>query len=118
MALVQCRECGSRVSDSAGTCPHCGVSGPAGLSLLLVGRKAQLGGAMLSLNLFVDGVPQGNMRPGNVGRFELAPGQHVLEADVPGRGSYTATVTIAPGQTVRAEMSISGFNGAPKITLG
>ncbi|MBI5006432.1 MAG: zinc ribbon domain-containing protein [Nitrosomonadales bacterium] len=29
MALVKCRECGSEVSDSAKTCPKCGVSSPA-----------------------------------------------------------------------------------------
>ena len=26
MALIQCPECGSRISDKAVTCPHCGFS--------------------------------------------------------------------------------------------
>lgn len=29
MALVQCKECGKSVSDSAAVCPHCGVGLPA-----------------------------------------------------------------------------------------
>jgi len=29
MALVECRECGAQVSDSATTCPSCGIKGPA-----------------------------------------------------------------------------------------
>jgi hypothetical protein len=32
MALVPCRECGASVSTAADTCPHCGVSKPAGSS--------------------------------------------------------------------------------------
>ena len=30
MSLVRCRECGRDVSTEAVTCPHCGVSDPAG----------------------------------------------------------------------------------------
>lgn len=29
MALVDCRECGKKVSNEAKTCPHCGVGDPA-----------------------------------------------------------------------------------------
>lgn len=29
MALTECKECGSSVSDTAATCPHCGVYAPA-----------------------------------------------------------------------------------------
>lgn len=29
MALVECKECGKSVSDSAAVCPHCGVAAPA-----------------------------------------------------------------------------------------
>lgn len=118
MALVQCRECGSQVSDTAATCPHCGVSGPAGLCVLRVERKAKFGGAALRVNLFIDGVPQGSMRPGNAGDFEVQPGQHVIEAEVPGRGSFTATVNVASGQSAYLEVSTSAFNGAPKISTG
>lgn len=28
MALASCRECGSQVSSSAKTCPHCGLARP------------------------------------------------------------------------------------------
>lgn len=117
MALVQCRECGSSVSDAAAACPHCGVAGPAGLCVIRIERKAKLGGAILKVNLFIDGVPQGSMRPGDSGDFEVQPGQHVIEAEVPGRGSYTATVTLGSRQSAYAEIGTSAFNGAPKISL-
>lgn len=29
MQIVKCRECGKEVSDSAKTCPHCGIKNPA-----------------------------------------------------------------------------------------
>lgn len=29
MSLVKCRECGKEVSDSAKSCPHCGIKNPA-----------------------------------------------------------------------------------------
>ncbi|WP_409266801.1 hypothetical protein [Massilia sp. BHUDP2] len=38
MALVQCKECGGSVSNSAAVCPHCGVAAPA----LSVAEKRQL----------------------------------------------------------------------------
>ncbi len=38
MALVKCRECSEQVSDSALTCPRCGVVAPGGKSILEVRR--------------------------------------------------------------------------------
>lgn len=38
MALVECKECGKSVSDSAAVCPHCGVAAPA----LSAAQKNQL----------------------------------------------------------------------------
>lgn len=117
MALIQCRECLKEVSSAAATCPHCGVAAPAGLSVLQIERKAAFSGGLLRIELFLDDVPQGSLRPGHSGEFEVSPGQHVIEAEVPGRGAYSTTVNVAAGQTVRAELSISGFNGAPKIKV-
>ena len=35
MALVSCKECETKVSSEAATCPHCGISNPAGSSAAL-----------------------------------------------------------------------------------
>lgn len=117
MALVLCRECGGAVADSAKSCPHCGVSSPAGACTLVVERKMKLGGAALPVTLYLDGVPQGKMRPGNSAAFEVQSGQHVIDAEVPGRGSFTATFSLSAGESIGCEVTTSGFSGAPKIRL-
>lgn len=46
MALVNCAECGKEVSDSASSCPHCGISLGGGLNPIKakVKYKAKSGG--------------------------------------------------------------------------
>lgn len=48
MALKTCRECGKDVSESAKSCPHCGVDHPAN-KLAAAGAKMQRIGCILTL---------------------------------------------------------------------
>ena len=40
MALVDCRECGGRVSNEAPACPHCGIQSPGGATQLAPARSS------------------------------------------------------------------------------
>ena len=71
MALVECKECGSGVSDGAVTCPSCGVAGPAGAGKLLVTRQKQLMGGFFPVSVAVDGVGHGRLMPGGQMELEL-----------------------------------------------
>jgi|LakMenEpi03Aug12_release.lakeMendotaPanAssembly.Ray.scaffolds.fasta_scaffold153427_3 hypothetical protein len=82
MALVNCIECGSSVSDKAPTCPKCGVSGPSGKKLqgTLVIRRERLlwvnrGGAA---QIFVDRVLVGKVWNGEDLSINLPIGRHEL----------------------------------------
>ena len=83
MALVECKECGSRVSDGAVTCPSCGVAGPAGAGKLLVTRQKQLMGGFFPVSVAVDGVGHGRLMPGGQMELELAPGRHEVVLGFP-----------------------------------
>ena len=112
MALVKCRECGSEVSDSATTCPHCGVSGPAGMATLTFVRTGFYGRAS-RVEVFVDQKPFGKVEGKSGIVVPVTPGSHHIEL----RNSYgKSTVT-----TIEASHGNMVFNvaisplGAPKF---
>ena len=82
MALVNCIECGSSVSDKAPTCPKCGVSGPSGKKLqgtLLIRREHLTWMARaLSVEIFVDRTLVGKVRNGGDLSVNLPMGRHEL----------------------------------------
>ena len=112
MAMVQCRECGGRVSDAAPTCPTCGVAAPAG-NCSLVFTRSGLMGALVSVSIFVDGQPYGSLRP--KGRIEVpvSPGMHHVEVQS-STGKSIVTSVSASGE-VPLDVTFSKLTGAPKL---
>lgn len=99
MALVKCRECASDVSDSAATCPRCGVSAPAGMATLTFVRTGLRNGAV-PVEVFVDGKPYGTMRMKGSVAVPVPPGNHHVELRTGQGKSTVGDVTVSPGDTV------------------
>jgi hypothetical protein len=115
MALVTCRECGEKISDSALQCPRCGVPSPAGFGQLTVQRKRQLTGAIRQIEVGIDSQSYGLIKPGAELTFDLAPGQHEI-AVVDGRGIgpnalRSSVFNIQSGQSIGCEVLYSQLKG-------
>ena len=111
MALVKCRECGKEISDTAGTCPSCGVSSPAGACTLTFSRAQFVGGGN-KIDVYVDGKPYGSLRA--KGRFSVpvTAGSHHVELRSSTKKSVS-TVNVTRGDT-ELHVSISVM-GTPRI---
>lgn len=115
MALVSCRECGSEVSDSAVTCPKCGVAGPAGDGRLVVARRKKFANGGVRIDVRVDGVQHASLRSGQEAHIILAPGKYTLELS--SRGNSTrAAVEIKSRQTLTCVVDLSAM-GSVRATL-
>lgn len=101
MALIQCRECKSEISDSAATCPRCGVASPGG-SALLVFTRPSLGGGAIGMDVYVDGAPYGRLRAKGRIEVQVSPGDHHIEITSTRGASGVGTVRASSGQTVLA----------------
>lgn len=112
MALVACRECGSKISDAAATCPQCGVASPAGACSLLFSRPSIVNG-IVGIEVFVDGQPYGSLRMRGTVTVPVAPGAHHVEVRTSQGRSKTATVNASNGETVvNVKLNALGF---PKV---
>lgn len=116
MALVQCRECGSNVSDSAISCPQCGVDGPAGTGTLIVERRKKFMGGAVGVSVQLNGVGHGVLRSGQSVALDLAPGSYALSLWARGQGSE-AEVVIRSGKTTKCDVDLNAMN-AVKATVG
>lgn len=113
MALVSCRECGSQISDSAATCPSCGVAAPAGVGTLTFTRPS-LGNGAVGLEVHVDGKPYGRLRAMGKLSVSVPPGDHHIELVTSQGKSGVGTVTSTSADTpVVVKLSIMG---SPKIS--
>ncbi|MDH2077144.1 MULTISPECIES: hypothetical protein [Pseudomonas] len=81
-------------------------------SQLVVTRDSGIVGSELRFILHIDGKPAGEFHPGEVARFGLTPGKHVL-----GLGTWVlfgksdiieSEIDIKPGETLRRRISIRG----------
>ena len=99
MALVKCRECSSEISDSAVTCPRCGVSAPAGMVSLTFIRSGTYGRAS-RIEVFVDQKPFGKVvgNPGVV--VPVTPGSHHIELRSSTGKSTVGTIQASHGDNV------------------
>lgn len=113
MALVNCRECGEQVSDSAATCPKCGVAAPAGMASLTFIRSG-VGGRAIRIEVYVDQKPFGKVvgNPGLV--VPVSPGTHHIELRTSSGKATTGTVQVTQGNTV-FKVTLSGMTGSPKM---
>jgi hypothetical protein len=112
MALIQCRECGADISDSAATCPRCGVSAPGGTGTLTLLRPQFRNGA-IGVEVYVDGRPYGSLRMKGRLSIPIAPGDHHVELRTSQGKSGVGTVTTRSGETMLT-VSLSVL-GAPRI---
>jgi hypothetical protein len=99
VALVECRECGSQISESAATCPRCGVSAPAGVGSLTFVRSGFVNSG-LRVEVFVDGQPFGTIRGKGRVVVPVTPGRHHIELRTGQGKSTVGTVEASPGETV------------------
>ena len=113
MALIQCRECTSEISDSAATCPRCGVSAPGGTGTLTFVRPSLLNGA-IGVEVFVDGQPYGKLRAKGRITVPATPGAHHVELATSQGRSGVGTVTAASGDTT-VTVKLNAL-GTPKIS--
>lgn len=93
MALVACRECGSEISDSATTCPRCGVSAPGGVTALTFERHGALN-AGVKVAVFVDQQPFGMIRGRRNVVVPVTPGIHHIELRTTGRRPKSTVGTV------------------------
>ena len=101
MALVKCRECSSEISESAATCPRCGVSAPAGVASLTFVRHGVLNAGM-KVAVFVDQQSFGMIRGNTNVVVPVTPGHHHIELRTNNRRpkSTVGTVEVSHGDIV------------------
>lgn len=112
MALVKCRECSSEISDSAATCPRCGVSAPAGMASLTFVRSGFLNSG-IRVEVFVDQKPFGTVRGRTRVVVPVTPGRHHIELRTPQGKSTVGSVQVLRGETVLT-VTMSTM-GAPRL---
>ena len=79
--LIECKECGAKVADSASVCPRCGVSSPAGQTCqITISRKRAMTGAISTVEIYIDEKKLGSIKNGESVNFNLAPGNHQIQA--------------------------------------
>ncbi len=122
MALVNCRECSEQVSDSAPTCPRCGVVSPGGESTLEVRRAKQFNGALVPVVVLVDNEEIAWLVPNKSFDMRVSPGSHRVECGYLGAGPDEPTVSTAQdfrvpaGQKLVITVSLSGFRRKPQFS--
>ncbi|TWP33002.1 zinc-ribbon domain-containing protein [Leekyejoonella antrihumi] len=112
MALINCRECGNQISDSAVACPRCGVAAPGG-NCALVFTRPSLARAAVHAEVHVDGYPYGSLRAHGRIVVPVTPGSHHVEVRTNQGKSGVTTVTVSGGDT---ELKVGlGLMGSPKF---
>lgn len=113
MALVHCRGCTSEISNSAATCPRCGVCAPAGTGTLTFVRPS-LFSVAIGVEVFVDGRPYGKLRPMGRVSVPVTPGEHHI-----GLTSTRGNPTVATVSTHQGDTAVKvGFTflGSPQLS--
>lgn len=113
MALILCRECSSEISDSAATCPRCGISAPGGTGTFTFVRPSLLNGAV-GIEVYIDGQPYGKLRAMGRLSVDIAPGNHHIEIATSQGKSGVGTVSSSSGDT-EITVKLNAF-GTPKIS--
>ena len=112
MALVNCKECGGQVADSAPTCPKCGVVNPGKTTgELIITRKSQYQASLVAVQIFVDDRAVGEVRSGRTFMLELPVGEHSLTVKMQWK-KKEAKFTIEEGKAMRYLISFSTWTNA------
>jgi hypothetical protein len=113
MALIDCRQCKSEFSDTSASCPRCGICTPTGTGTLTFIRPG-LSSAEIGVEVFVDGQPQGKLRPMGWVSVQLPPGNHHVGLTSSRAMSTLATISTGAGDTsVKVGFT---FMGSPQLS--
>jgi len=118
MAMISCRECASSVSDSAPTCPHCGVASPGGQSQIEIRREARLTGAFIPLGVWLDSKELGTIGPGKSLALTVSPGRHRIECQLQQAHNKGGAeeFDVPAGRRLLVTVTTSKWNGKPDFT--
>lgn len=102
MAVKECPGCGKTFDNGVNFCPFDGKT-------LVAAEKTEQGKVEISLNppdatLTMDGLPRGS---GPKQEFELAPGEHSLEAAAPGFSTFHLTFSLSPQQDQKLTVDLT-----------
>ena len=118
MAMISCRECGSRVSDGAPSCPHCGVTSPGGQAQIEIRRESRLSGALVPLGVWLDSKDLGTLSPGKSLSLTVTPGVHRVECQLlqaHNKGG-AEEFNVPAGRRLVVSVTTSRWNGKPEFT--
>lgn len=118
MALTNCKECGGKVSDSALTCPHCGVGAPAGTARLVI-HRADKGSKSVRVDVYINGQMAGSLWPGESLSREVTPARYEVAIDVPAKvhPPCQAFVELAPGAAANGEVYFESFGTLVRLKI-
>jgi hypothetical protein len=118
MAMVSCRECGRGVSDSAPTCPNCGVTAPGGQAQLEIRRVKRVQGAWVPMVVQVDSDHVGNIESGKGVTLTVMPGVHRIECQFQQSPpmSRTQEFEVPPNRRLVVTVAASRWTGRPDFT--
>ena len=119
MALAACKECGNQVSDSAISCPQCGVADPVETDTwVTVLRKSKVAGALLTYYLTIDGITE-TIAGGETMKSRIKPGRHTIEFQTTAAGAkrQQEEFSVEFGQTVEYEIGFNAWSGAKLIRV-
>ena len=115
MAMIQCRECGNTVSDSARTCPNCGIDSPGGSCELVIVRPS-LGGGAIGLTVYVDNTLYGDIKARKSMTIPVSAGQHHVLVETSRGKTGTTTIDVTPQSPGKLTLGISQLTGGVKFS--
>ncbi|WP_412538498.1 zinc ribbon domain-containing protein [Longispora sp. K20-0274] len=115
MAMVSCRECKHSVSDSAPTCPSCGVKSPGGHAQLEIKRAKSMLGAALPLSVWVDSNYVGDLGPDNNVTLTVTPGPHRVQCQLANHKAASQQFEVPAGRHLLVTVATSRWTGEPKF---
>lgn len=118
MAMINCRECGNSVSDSAPTCPRCGIASPGGVTQLEIRRASRLSGAIIPMSVWIDGSHVGTLTAGKKLVHTVTPGAHRVECGLHHAMTPDAAqeFDVPPGRRLVVVVAPSRWNGKPSFS--
>jgi Primosomal protein N'' (replication factor Y) - superfamily II helicase len=118
MAMVKCRECGERVSDSARSCPHCGKESPGGVTQLEIKRVSRLSGALVPMAVWIDSNHVGTLGSGKSLTLTVTPGVHRVECGFQQAHTKDGAeeFDVPAGRRLVIVVSPSRWNGKPSFS--
>ena len=115
MAMIQCRECGNSVSDSARACPNCGIESPGGSCELVIVRPSLAGGAV-GMTVYVNNTLYGDIKARKSMTIPVAAGQHHVLVETSRGKTGTTTVDVTPQSPGKLTLGVSQLTGGVKFS--